>query len=307
MNTALLPATRPGKRKKPDDPSSQADIRKAVDALIQTDFSNIRIVVLELLYQFVCLSESALFQAVRSQVAFSDNPASFSRTLRRYRQQGLIKPVRYDVIKKVQRAGLPNVDGRVMAYTLGPVGEEYAKQKGLNMDGAKEAPFQSLPDDDYMAHDLICSEAMFKMQRLWAELPDDKRGVTDVFGPRSVLIWDTDGKREVVKPDGLLVKRKPAGEFERAFLVEYQNVRALVQVQKKIKKYEEIAKPEYRWVWDLWGLDEMPWVLVIYRQESTFHHYQEQLESRGETRAKYASSSLLDIWDGKLSIKAIKK
>jgi hypothetical protein len=78
-------------------------------------------------------------------------------------------------------------------------------------------------------------------------------------------------------------------------------------VQNKIRKYEELARLEYRWVWDLWGLDEMPWVLVIYRQEATLRHYQEQLDAHGETLAKYACAALEDVWAGKLSIKPIRK
>jgi hypothetical protein len=227
---------------------------------------------------------------------------SFSRTLRRYQAKGLIKSVPYEVTKKAQRANFPmNDKGRILAYTLGPVGEAYAKRKGWH----GENPFPSVPENEYLTHDLICSEVMLKMQQLWGELPEEKRGLIEASGPRSVLIWDTEGKRALVKPDGLLIKRKPNHEFERAFLVEYQNVRALIQVQNKIKKYEQIAKHEYCWVWDLWGLDEMPWVLVIYRQEATLRHYQEQLELYSELRAKYACTSLADIWAGRLSIKPI--
>lgn len=303
MSLALLPATRPGKRKKPTELKPE-NIRLAVDALLQTDFSNVRSVVLESLYNFVALTETALFQLTSSQVAISGKIESFSRTLRRYKLGNLIKPVPYEVTKKAQRADFPVTDkGNILAYTLGPVGEEYAKRKGWK----GISPFQSVPDQEYLVHDLICSEAMFLMQRLWWKLPEEKRGLVEVRGPRAVLVWDKDDKKELVKPDGLLIKRKPNHDFERAFLVEYQNVRAMIQVQNKIKKYEEIAKPIYRWVWDLWGLDEMPWVLVIYRQEATLRHYQEQLEQQGELRANYACTSLADIWAGRLSIKPIRK
>jgi hypothetical protein len=303
MNDPRLPATRPGKRKKPDV-FEQTDIRRAVEYLLQTDFSNVRSVVLESLYHYVALTETSLFQLTCSQVAISANIESFSRTLRRYKAKGLIKTVPYEVMKKVQRAGYPMTDtGHLLAYTLGPVGEAYARRNGWN----GENPFQSVPGSEYLAHDLICAEVILKMQQLWEELPEEKRGLIEASGPRSVFVWDTESKRAIVKPDGLFIKRKLNHDFERAFLVEYQNVRALIQVQNKIKKYEQIARYEYRWVWDLWGLDEMPWVLVIYRQEATLRHYQEQLELHGELRAKYACTSLADIWAGRLSIKPILK
>jgi hypothetical protein len=157
-----------------------------------------------------------------------------------------------------------------------------------------------------LAHDLICAETMLRMSELWLEHPSSP-GLVEVYGPREVFVWDADQKKAVVAPDGLFVKRSLNGEFERAFLVEYQNVRALLQVQNKLKRYEELARPEYRWVWDAWELDEMPWVLVIYRQGATLRHYQEELEGRGETLAKYACASLEDIWAGRLSIRSIKK
>jgi hypothetical protein len=162
--------------------------------------------------------------------------------------------------------------------------------------------------DEYMVYDLICAEILLKMRQLWLELPDDKCGLVEVCGQRSLAVWDAEKKAYRVAPDDLLIKHNRSGASERAFLVEYQNVRVLLQVQNKGRKYEELAGPEYRWVWnDYWGLEEMPWVLVIYQQGATLKHYQEQLETRGETLAMYACAALEDIWAGKLSIKPIHK
>ena len=158
--------------------------------------------------------------------------------------------------------------------------------------------------EDHLAHDLICAEAMVKMRSIW-KTHETSPGLVEVRGPHEVSVWDTEKKVHVVAPDGLLIKRKPTGEFERAFLVEYQNVRSLLQVQAKLKKYEEIASPEYRWVWDHWGMDEMPWVLIIHRQESTLQHYREEIARRGETAARYAAISLDDIWAGRMYIRPI--
>jgi hypothetical protein len=248
------------------------------------------------------LSETTLLQLVKKQIVISENKASFSRSLRRYIHEGVIQTIPGETIKKVLRAGLPRPDtASIRAYRLAPVGDAYVKRKGWN----GVSPLHPVTDE-HLAHDLICAETLFKMQQLWLEFPEDKRGLVDVYGPRQVLVWDTEKNKTLIAPDGLLIKRKMSGDFERAFLVEYQNVRALLQVKNKLAKYEELAKPEYRWVWDFWGLDEMPWVLVIYRQGATLQHYREQIEARGETLAKYACASLEDVWAGKLSIKHIK-
>lgn len=279
---------------------TQAEINRKVDQLLTTDRSNERSYTLELLYHFVVLSERTLFDYVSKQIAISENITTFSRRLRNYRSDGLLVSVSQETIKSVLRAGLPAPAAtQLRAYSLGPVGEEYARRKGWN----GNAPIASL-NDDVLAHDLICAETMLRMSELW--LTHTNPGLVEVRGPREVLVWESDQKKAIVAPDGMLIKRSMEGNFERAFLVEYQNVRALLQVQNKLKKYEELAKPEYRWVWDAWGLDEMPWVLVIHRQDSTLQHYQDEIAQRGDMMARYAEISLADVWAGKLTVKPIR-
>lgn len=270
--------------------------------ILRSDRSNRRSFVIQVLYEFVTLTELTLYKLVHERIAISDNVNTFLRQLRLYRSHGLISDVPFGVTKSAIRAGLskPNTSA-LRAYSLGPVGEEYMRRKGLYNDTPKQTT-----TEDHLVHDLICAEAMLKMRELWRSHPASP-GLVEVCGPREVSVWNADKKVYIVAPDGLLIKRNLNGDFERAFLVEYQNVRALLQVKNKLAKYEELCKPDYRWVWSLWGLDEMPWVLVIYRQEATLRHYQEQLEQQGELRVKYACTSLADIWAGRLSIKPIRK
>src|SRR5512145_1040863 len=89
-----------------------AEINRKVDQLLTTDRSNLRNLVIELLYQFVVLTEASLFAAVRSEIEISDNGDSFGRCLRHYRSEGLIASVSQNVIKESLRAGLPKPDGR---------------------------------------------------------------------------------------------------------------------------------------------------------------------------------------------------
>jgi hypothetical protein len=278
------------------------EINRKVDQLLTTDRSNLRNLVIELLYQFVVLTETSLFAAVRAEIEISDSIDSFSRCLRRYRSEGLIASVSQNVIKESLRAGMPKVDSRQLrAYRIGPVGEKYIERKGWNGD----VPIISV-SDEYLTHDLLCAEAMLRMSQLWLAHPTSP-GLVEVRGPREVLAWNAEKNIAVVAPDGLLIKRSKEGIFERAFLVEYQNVRALLQVQNKLKKYEEIAKPEYRWIWeDVWGVEDMPYVLVLHRQGATLKHYREEIATREDMLARFASISLEDVWAGNLSIKPIR-
>ena len=278
-----------------------AEINRRVDELLTADLSNVRNCVLELVFHFVALTETTLFAYVRKQVAISENIDTFTRRLRQYRADGLLTSVSQDALKSVKRAGLQEARcAHLRAYHLGPVGEEYVKRKGWN----GNVPIASVTES-VLVHDLICAETMLHMSELWLYHPSSP-GVVEVRGPREVLVWDAEKKAAVIAPDGLLIKRSKEGVFERAFLVEYQNVRALLQVQNKLKKYDTIANPENRWVWDAWGLEAMPYVLVVPRQGSTLKHYQEEITGRGEMAARFASIALEDVWAGNLSIKLIK-
>jgi hypothetical protein len=279
-----------------------AEINRKVEQYLTVNLSNIRNCILELLYHFVILLETTLFHLVGQQIAISENIGAFTRRLRQYRADGLLVSASHDVLKSAVRAGLPISDNsRLRAYCLGPIGEEYVKRKGWN----GNVPISST-NEDVLAHDLLCAEAMLRMSSMWLTHPTSP-GVVEVRGPRQLIAWDIEQRKTIVAPDGLLIKRNLKGDFERAFVVEYQNVRALLQVQNKLKKYEEIASTEYRWVLgDIWGLDEMPWVLIIYRQGATLQHIQEEIARRGEMVARFAAIALEDVWAGRLFIRPIR-
>lgn len=276
------------------------DIADSTDQLLSYDNSSPRRYVLELLNEFGILCEHTLFALIHERVAISDNISTFQRQLRAHKRAGLIGDAPYGVLKAATRAGLPKPSaGTLRAFCLGPAGEEYIRRKR-----GEARPPKIASAEEHLAHDLICAEAMLKMRALWKE-HTTSAGLVEVRGPGEVSVWDAEKKTHLVAPDGLLIKRKPGGEFENAFLVEYQNVRALLQVQAKLKKYEELADRAYRWVWDFWGVDEMPWVLVIHRQGATLRHYQDEIARRGALVARFAAIALDDIWAGKLHIKPL--
>jgi hypothetical protein len=277
------------------------DITETTNHILGSDRSSKRRFVLEILDEFEILTEVTLYALVHERVLISDNIATFQRQLRKYKHAGLISDAPFGVLKAAVRAGLPRPEsGLPRAFCLGPVGEEYLRRKGLESNRLKLTT-----TEDHLTHDLICAEAMLKLRAMW-KAHASSAGLVEVRGPHEVSVWDPVKKVHVVAPDGLLIKCNLQGNFERAYLVEYQNVRALLQVQNKIQKYEEIARPEYRWVWDFWGMDEMPWVLVVHRQGATLQHYQEEIARRGEMAARFAAIALEDIWAGNLFIKPMR-
>ena len=295
-----LPTHYPGRPRKKREYKT-TEINQLADRILSADRSNRRMVVLEMLYEFGILTEATLFRLVSERVEISDNINTFNRQLRMYQKDGLIVDAPFGVLKRVTRADLPTPEtGSLRAYCLGPVGEEYVRRKGWGL----ETPAVPVVEE-HMVHDLLCAEAMLRMRQLWREHPKNP-GKVEVYGPREVAVWDAEKRTYIIAPDGLLKKYSLEGKLERAFLVEYQNVRALLQVKQKIKRYEEIADPKYQWLWSArWGVEEMPWVMVMYRQKSTLHHYEEQIAQRGEMASRFASTSIEVIWAGKLSITAI--
>jgi hypothetical protein len=278
-----------------------ADVTETVNHILRSDRSNRRSNVLDILNEFVILTEHTLYALVHERVSISDNINTFRRQLRIYKNEGLISDATFGVIKAVLRAGLPKpITGSLRAYCLGPTGVEYIHRK---IDESNALPVKTT--EDHLAHDLICAEAMIKLRVMWKTHPVSA-GLVEVRGPHEVSIWDPEKKVHVVAPDGLLIKRKLNGDYEGAFLVEYQNVRSLLQVQAKLKKYEEIANSENNWIWNSWELDEMPWVLIIYRQGATLQHYLEEIARRGEMAARFAAIALEDIWAGNLFIKPLR-
>ena len=277
-----------------------SDINRLADLILSTDRSNLRIVTLELLFNFVALTEETLFRLVFERVQISERNDTFARQLRRYAKDGLVAPLSHDTLKKAVRAGMPEPENsRLCAYRLGPVGEEYARRKGWG----DSAPISS-PAEEYLAHDLICAEAMLRMQALWPYASNP--GMADVLGPRQVGVWDTEKKAYLISPDGLLIKRSTDGGFVRAFVVEFHNNKARLQVQQKLKKYEEIFSSS-PWIWeDYWDIPEMPWILVLHRQKATVERYKEEMDARADLNARFASTSLEDIWAGNLSIAPIR-
>jgi len=284
-------------------------IEETAHYYLRTDCSNLRNQVLELLYQFVALTESTLFRLTAEQVEISAKPASFRARMNAYIRAGLIEPVARDVLKQALRAGMPRpANGPLRAYRLGAVGVEIARIKFV---GELNVPLTITENEAVLAHDLICAEAMLQMQMLWADLaakPETKNpGLVEVRGPRAISCWDVENQKALIEPDGLIIKNNLEGSFQRAFIVEYHNTNAAMHVENKIARYERLAGAAGKRFWQNWGLSQMPYVLVLYRQPATLSHYEEELNQIAYKglQARYASIALSDVWSGMLRLALI--
>ena len=151
------------------------------------------------------------------------------------------------------------------------------------------------------------------MQTSWNKLAVE-RGAEDphrvfVRGQRALTLWDDEAKKGIVAPDGLIIKNELDGTFSCAYLVEYHNNNARMHVENKITKYEHLAVDAYPGLWQSWDLEEMPVVMVIYRQGATLQHYRDELNhiAYKGIRVKYIAVSLADIWAGKLKSQQVRE
>jgi hypothetical protein len=278
------------------------EVNEIATRIMSTDGSYERLVVLELLFRFVSLTEETLFRLTHEQVAISSNRHAFTSQLSRYRKDGLITDVSMDVMRQVTEAGLPVPEsGNLRAYRLGPVGEEYARRKGW----PRNAPLPGV-NERRLAHDILCAEAMLRLPPLWLNLPKNP-GIVEVRGPRQAWAWDREKQAFLVAPDGLIIKNDLNGNFLKTFAIEHHNVDWALNVREKVQKYEEIGKPEYRWLWrGAWGVEEMPQIVALYRHASIPEYYADELRKlKKESTCIYTLLSLDDVWAGNLIIRKV--
>jgi hypothetical protein len=281
-----------------------AEIKQKVQDLLDTNLSNERNTVVGLLNRFLVLTETTLFRLVHEQVAISDNPRSFGVQLGRYRKQGLIANVGMGIIKKVEKAGLQAHTGNLRAYRLGVVGEAYVREAGF-------CPKYAPPADDqiHMAHDLLCAEAMVRLQELYPSRSANP-GNIKIRGAREVLVWDEKRDVPLYAPDGLLIKTTlGTNEFERAFVVEFQNEYndfLLGKVEEKVARISRTLNNDGgSLVWrERWKLPQKPFILMIYRDQQTLEVFKAVLQSYNP-RNRYAATALSEIWNGDFRVQPL--
>ncbi len=323
MSTSPTPTPMPVPKrrrplKKPDDPRLPATVpgrpprarqwtpveaRAQAELLFRTNRSNLRTTVLDLVYQFLALSQEQLFRLCQERVQMSEDFNTFTRNLSNYATDGVVGRLPDSALREAHRAGwharLP-AHGPQRVYRLEAVGMELAKLE-FNTD----LPLLHDGGLNHQVHDLLCAEAMLRMRETWAA----RRVRVEARGTQRVAMWQTkdEGKGGAfgLVPDGLLVKYQPdQTTVEKAYLVELDNEAWASSAPKKIKAYEAVGKPTEanQEIWrKAWGVPTMPYVLVIYRHAEALRNYQKvfaQTYADLEPHCNYLALALDDIWAG---------
>jgi hypothetical protein len=258
---------------------SQAEARQIAERLYRDSRSNLRTYVVELLHNFLALTEARLFQLCVSKFAISDNADSFATTLNRYQRDGIIMRMPYPIMQHAHAAGLRPPDGRrLIAYALGPVGEELAEM----VVGDDIPPLRQARGDVRWVHDLLCAEAMWRITEKyraggWQAEP---------AGPQRAAIWYVNERdpnargRFVLKPDGLLRVVEP-GKTPLVLLVEFQNNSFAKDAKPKVRGYRQFfANADYTEHWRAqWRTESVPSAIIIYHKPPALKSFQAAVSS----------------------------
>jgi hypothetical protein len=258
---------------------SAAESRQIADRMYRDSRSNLRAYVVELLHSFLALTEARLFQLCASRFAISDNADSFAATLNRYQRDGVIMRLPYPIMQHANAAGLrPPADRRLIAYALGPVGEELAEM----VVGDETPPLRQARGDVRWVHDLLCAEAMWR-------LADKYRAAgwrAEPAGPQQAAIWYVNERdpsargRFVLKPDGLLRLVEP-GKPPRVLLIEFQNNSFAKDAKPKVRGYKQFfATADYTEYWRAqWHTESVPSAVIIYHKPPALKSFQAAVSS----------------------------
>lgn len=243
---------------------SQAEARQVAERLYRDSRSNLRTYVVKLLHNFLALTEERIFKLCVTLFAISDNPESFATTLNRYQRDGIIMRLPYPIMQIANAAGLrPPAGRRLIAYALGPVGEELASM----VVGDDIPPLRQARGDVRWAHDLLCAEATWRL----ADACRANGWQAEPVGPQQAAIWyqnerDPSAKgRFVLKPDGLLRIAEP-GKAPGVLLVEFQHNSFGKDARPKLKGYKQFFENvDYVEHWQSqWRMKSIPQVVLIY-------------------------------------------
>lgn len=272
---------------------SAAEAKAKAEALLVSDRSYLRTEVISLLHQYIALTQDRLEQLARLKIDFSPERDSFATTLSRYRLDGLIEAVPVSLVKRAAKFGITPLrpDRPLQAWTLGPVGKALARARWVDAEELPEVP----ATDEHRLHDLICTEAMFK---LWESNRNMKSSQQfHVYGPRQCAIWDQAKGAYLCRPDGFLLKKSAAGHVGKAYAIEYHNTPVGDRARKKVQLYENLAKHPELWQahWPM-----MPNVLIIARHVATLNQYRAVLNEYPAVAGAYLGMSLDEVLASKL-------
>ncbi|HEB65074.1 MAG TPA: hypothetical protein ENJ02_05985 [Chloroflexi bacterium] len=188
------------------------------------------------------------------------------------------------VVRDELRALLPG--SRI--YTLGPVGLELAKMRGLT------------PSTGHMAyplsrvmHDVILTEILLRISRHAAG-----RGWSVTWiGTAEAALFTPDRSREVLEPDALLRLTKD-GE-ERLFALEYHNEDKRSRAERKVDQYEAVCAVNAALWMEQWETAAFPTLLAVFRHDIVGKGYVDKLSGM-QPQVRYYGKLLSGVLQGNL-------
>lgn len=173
-------------------------------------------------------------------------------------------------------------------YTLGPVGIELAKMRGLT------------PSTGHMAyplarvmHDVILTEILLRISRHAVE-----RGWSVTWhGTAEAALFDAEHKRELLEPDALL--RLTRDGQERLFAVEYHNEDKRSRAERKVDQYENVAAVHAAEWMAQWETDTFPALLAVFQRDIVGKGYVDKLAGM-QPRVRFYGKLLGGVLKGNL-------
>ncbi len=151
-------------------------------------------------------------------------------------------------------------------YTLGPVGVELAKMRGLT------------PSTGHMAyplarvmHDVILTEILLRISRHAA----GQGWSVTWLGTAEAALFEEGRTREILEPDALL--RLTRDGHERLFAVEYHNEDKRSRAERKVDQYETVAAVHAAEWMAQWETDAFPALLAVFRRDIVGKGYVDKL------------------------------
>ncbi len=210
------------------------------------------------------------------------------RTLHKYARLRIVDrlPVPAETVR--EQCAIYGLTDAGRIYTLGPVGLELAKMRGLT------------PSTGHMAyplsrvmHDVILTEILLRISRHAAG-----RGWSVTWiGTAEAALFTPDRSREVLEPDALLRLTKDGDE--RLFALEYHNEDKRSRAERKVDQYEAVCAVNAALWMEQWETAAFPTLLAVFRHDIVGKGYVDKLSGM-QPQVRYYGKLLSGVLQGNL-------
>ena len=198
---------------------------------------------------------------------------SASRTLRDYQRQRLLDRLPFttpEMQDTFDAYGLSYPEGRLVIYTLGPVGAEIVHiRHGVQPPSGYLAYTLERVMHDIVMNEVILTIADQAISHDWTPVWVSKYEAT---------LYSPDRKAALLEPDGML--RLKRGDEELVYLFEYHNEDKATRARKKVNRYQSARDKRDLW-FDQWEVETFPPLLAVFRRPVIGRGYAERVEEGG--------------------------